>query len=159
MKYAKIINDITKQCDVGIGTDSTFYESIGMELYKVEQGYDGNWYLEGFAPVKPAELILEESIKEAKYIRSNTVSNITVVVDGMVFDGDEVSQERMARTITAAIATGESMSSSTTWVLHDNTIAKVSISQLAAALRLAGEEQTRLWTVPYEASYTPAEAA
>lgn len=159
MKYAKIINDITKQCDVGIGTDSTFYESIGMELYEVEQGYDGNWYVLGYAPVKPVELVFEEKLKQAKINRASSVNNITVEVDGMLFDGDEVAQERMARTVTAAIATGEGMSATTTWVLHDNTVATVTIRQLATALRLAGEEQTRLWTVPYEASYTPAEAA
>ena len=67
-----------------------------------------------------------------------------------MFDGDETSQERMSRTITAALATGEDMSATTTWVLADNTVAQVSITQLAQALRAAGEQQTKLWTVPYD---------
>ena len=79
-----------------------------------------------------------------------TVAAITVTVDGMVFDGDEVSQERLARTVTAATATGASMDDTTTWVLHDNTVEQVTIRQLATALRLAGEAQTALWTKPYE---------
>lgn len=110
-------------------------------------------------PEKPAEVIANEKLTAAKAIRAEAVAALTVEVDGMVFDGDEVAQERMARTVTAATATGASIDDTTTWVLHNNTVATVSIRQLAAALRLAGEEQTRLWTVPYEASYTPAEAA
>ena len=110
-------------------------------------------------PEKPAEVVAEETMQMAKATRAAAVAAITVEVDGMVFDGDEVAQERMARTVTAATATGASMDDTTTWVLHDNTVAQVSIRQLAMALRLAGEAQTLLWTVPYEASYTPAEAA
>jgi hypothetical protein len=67
-----------------------------------------------------------------------------------VFDGDEKAQERMARTVTAATATGASMDDTTTWILHDNTVAQVTVRQLATALRMAGEAQTALWTVPYQ---------
>ena len=60
MKYAKIINDNTKQCIVGIGTDTEYYKSIGMELMDVEKGYDGGWYLSGYAPKKSYETIQYE---------------------------------------------------------------------------------------------------
>lgn len=110
-------------------------------------------------PEPTPEELVAQALAEAKATRADAVAAITVEVDGMVFDGDEVAQERMARTVTAATATGASMDDTTTWVLHDNTVATVTIRQLAAALRLAGEEQTRLWTVPYEVSYTIAEAA
>lgn len=110
-------------------------------------------------PSLTQEELSKRKLLQAKIVRSKAVESIIVTVDGMLFDGNEVAQERMARTITAAIATGEGMSATTTWVLHDNTVATVTIRQLATALRLAGEEQTRLWTVPYEASYTPSEAA
>ena len=53
LKYAKVINEETKQCEVGTGTNSAFYQSIGMTELEVEQAYDGSWYLLGFAPVKP----------------------------------------------------------------------------------------------------------
>lgn len=55
--YAKIENDTTKAVSVGIGTNKVFYQFIGMELMEVEQGYDGNWYLSGYAPIKPQEMI------------------------------------------------------------------------------------------------------
>ena len=53
--YAKIINNETKQCEVGLGTNSAFYKSIGMTEIEVEQAYDGSWYVKGFAPEKPVE--------------------------------------------------------------------------------------------------------
>ena len=51
--YAKIINEKTKQAEVGLGTNSAFYKSIGMSEMEVEQAYDGSWYVKGFAPEKP----------------------------------------------------------------------------------------------------------
>ena len=102
------------------------------------------------APAKTDEELAAEELAQAKAERADAVSKITVTVDGMVFDGDETSQERMSRTITAAVATGEDMSATTTWVLADNTVAQPTIQQLARALRLAGEQQTALWTVPYD---------
>ena len=53
--HAKIINNETKQCEVGLGTNSAFYQSIGMTETEVEQAYDGSWYVKGFAPEKPTE--------------------------------------------------------------------------------------------------------
>ena len=92
----------------------------------------------------PEELEAQELAK-AKEQRAEAVEKITVEVDGMVFDGDEVSQERMSRSI-VALDDGETI----IWVLHDNSIANVTKEQLKMALRLAGQKQTELWTKPYE---------
>lgn len=59
-KYAKIINEETKLCEVGLGTNSSFYQSIGMIEMDVEQAYDGAWYLVGYAPEKPVETMQAE---------------------------------------------------------------------------------------------------
>lgn len=53
-KYALIINEETKQCDVGLGTDEAFYKSAGFTKMDVEQAYNGSWYVAGYAPEKPA---------------------------------------------------------------------------------------------------------
>lgn len=53
IKYAKVINEETKACEVGLGTDSDYYQSIGMTEMEVEQAYDGSWYLKGYIPTKP----------------------------------------------------------------------------------------------------------
>lgn len=64
-KYAKIIDNITKACEVGVGTNTDFYKSIGMTEMEVEQAYDGSYYLKGYAPTKSDdEQTLEELQKE-----------------------------------------------------------------------------------------------
>ena len=59
-KFAKIINEETKACEVGIGTNAKFYQSIGMTEMEVEQAYNGGWYLKGYAPEKPQEVKEDE---------------------------------------------------------------------------------------------------
>lgn len=101
-------------------------------------------------PAEPTEEeIRQRELEEAKRVREDAVAAIKVTVDGMEFDGDETAQDRMSRTITAALNTGETMDSKTYWVLANNEVAQVTIGQLSRALRASGEEQTRLWTVPY----------
>ena len=52
IKYAKVINNETKECEVGLGTNTQFYISQGMTEQDVELAYTGNWYLAGYAPQK-----------------------------------------------------------------------------------------------------------
>ena len=58
--YAKIVNEETKLCEVGTGTNVEFYKSIGMVDMEVEQGYDGAWYVKGYAPKESVEEINEK---------------------------------------------------------------------------------------------------
>lgn len=60
LKYARIVNEETKACEVGTGTNTTFYQSIGMSEMEVEKAYDGQWYLKGYAPEKPQEIKEQE---------------------------------------------------------------------------------------------------
>lgn len=113
---------------------------------EIEQGYDGAWYEKGHAPDEPAEVTLQK----AKAERSDAVSRITVEVDGMIFDGDEKSQDRMSRAITMFTSSGLPADTTTAWVLADNTVAQVTIDQLTQALLLAGQKQSELWVKPYE---------
>ena len=96
-------------------------------------------------PDPTAEEIAQQELAQAKAERANAVENITVEVDGMIFQGDETSQTRMSRSIVAM-----NDEDRITWVLADDTIAQVSKAQLQEALRKAGEKQTELWTKPYE---------
>lgn len=59
--YAKIVNEKTKECKVGSGTNKDFYESIGMTEMEVEKAHNSVWYLKGYAPAKP-EPTLEERV-------------------------------------------------------------------------------------------------
>ena len=64
LKYAIITNETTKSVSVGLGDDVEFYKSIGMSQMEVEQAYDGNWYLQGFAPTAPEKSYIEKRLAE-----------------------------------------------------------------------------------------------
>lgn len=64
LKYIRIENEQTKQVSVGLGTNATFYKSIGMTEMEVEQAYDGNWYLQGYAPAEPEKTYSEKRLAE-----------------------------------------------------------------------------------------------
>ena len=70
--YAKIINENTKEVQIGTGTNEKYYQSIGMTKMNVEQAYNKNWYVEGYAPAKPQEIINQERIDELEKYLSDT---------------------------------------------------------------------------------------
>ena len=96
-------------------------------------------------PVRTEEEIAAEAREAFKAQRQLLVDAIRVTVGDKVFDGDETSQTRMAR---AAVAMTEE--ETILWVLADNTPTQCTKAELIEALRLAGEEQTRIWVMPEE---------
>lgn len=70
--YAKIIDEKTKACQVGTGTNTAFYKSIGMKEIDVEQAWNGVWYLKGYAPEKPVDIQNKERVSELKRFLSST---------------------------------------------------------------------------------------
>jgi len=70
IKYAKIINEETGLCEVGIGTNSEFYKSIGMiELDVDKSDKDNCWYLYEKCPHKSEEEKAEEERKRIQELR------------------------------------------------------------------------------------------
>ena len=71
--YAKIIDKEKKICQVGTGTNTAFYKSIGMSEMDVEQGYDGQWYLKGYAPQETIEQQNEaiRATREQLYVQTS----------------------------------------------------------------------------------------
>lgn len=63
IKYAKVEDEETKQCSVGLGTDTEYYKSIGMTEMDVEQAYNAAWYLAGYCP-EPPEPTVEDQVKQ-----------------------------------------------------------------------------------------------
>ena len=80
--FAKIVNEETKQCDVGLGTNAEFYKSIGMTEMDVEQAYNGSWYVVGYAPQPSIE---EQNDK----IRQQRQSRYVLESDPLRLDYDE----------------------------------------------------------------------
>lgn len=86
-----------------------------------------------------------EQQREAwKWTRDTAVANIVVTTtSGRVFDGDEISQARLARAILGLQARPEVVT--VKWILANNSVAEVSLSELQEALALAILRQTELW--------------
>lgn len=94
------------------------------------------------------EMRSEHSIKAARELfkanRKTLVDDIKVMTSsGHLFDGDETSQTRMARSI-AVMNDTETIK----WILADNTEYMVTKAELIEALRLAGQAQLAVWVQP-----------
>lgn len=85
--------------------------------------------------------------EDFKRTRAAAVKAITVTTaSGQVFDGDEISQGRMARAILGLESAGDG--ATVRWVLHDNIAVEVGAAELREALALAGQAQADLWVQP-----------
>ena len=73
--------------------------------------------------------------------RETTVATSTVTVDGMIFDADENSQQRLVVAILSAIDDEET----TVWVLHDNSVVYLNRPQLKQALRACTLQMSSIW--------------
>lgn len=72
LKYTKVINKETGLCEVGTGTNSQFYTSIGMKKKDVQQSdVDGQWYLAEKCPMKTEA----EKLNIAKAAKYNEINN------------------------------------------------------------------------------------
>ncbi len=141
-KWVKFDGD--RVIEMNDGSNTKFLKKLGFIEADVEESEKGGWYRKGSAPKFSDEEVAMKQLLAAKAEREDYVKRIVVEVDGMMFDGDEVSQDRMARSI-IALDLGEKVQ----WVLADNTIKMVSRAQLREALRKAGTAQTAIWSNPY----------
>lgn len=141
-KWVKFDGD--RVIEMNDGSNTKFLKKLGFIEADVEESEKGGWYRVGTAPKFTDEEVAMKQLVAAKAEREDYVKRIVVEVDGMMFDGDEVSQDRMARSI-IALDLGEKVQ----WVLADNTIAQVTRAQLREALRKAGTAQTAIWSDPY----------
>ena len=85
LKYAKVTNEETKTCDVGLGTNIDFYKSLGFTEQEVEQAYDGQWYLKGFAPTKPAPTIAEQVLSLENEYKMNRWQREGILAEGSLY--------------------------------------------------------------------------
>ena len=145
--------------------DEQVKQGYGKNLEKLEKGefYDSisksikPYKLEGFIEVKrdennsiisPQELIdelnkqklLKKTIKWKKE-RQTKVDNIEVTYNNIVYQGDEISQTRMARAIMAL----PDDTTTINWVAKDNSVQKLTRVDLKAILLDAGSQQTQIW--------------
>jgi hypothetical protein len=86
----------------------------------------------------------QEIRNEFKETRKNSLASSTVEFEGMVFDSDETSQNRMLRPISLL----QNDTDTQVWVLNDNTVVNLTRPQFLGVLLLAGEQQTNMWVQP-----------
>ena len=95
MTYAKIIDEKTKRCLVGLGDDAAYYESEGYIQAEVELGYDG-WYIAGYVPDKPQSVIDAERIDELQKYLDETDWYVVRFAETGVAVPEDVKAERQA---------------------------------------------------------------
>lgn len=91
LKYARIIDEETKEVQIGAGCSDEYYVEIGMTLLDVEQAYNGNWYIVGYTPVKPEQT--EEEIKQAKIAELKQKLTDTDYKTSKYVDGNYTEEE------------------------------------------------------------------
>ena len=97
------------------------------------------------APKKPSLKSVEEVLAPFgrelfKKLRAEKIGKLTVEVDGLIFDGDELSTERMNQRIQIMSDTDTIL-----WTLANNDVQEVTKTQLFNAFKLAVDEQSKLW--------------
>lgn len=111
---------------------------------KMNSTYKRVWVVDELTAEEITNKALEKNaIARAEFIANRTkrVSELVVITSqGNAFDGDETSQNRMARAI-QSMDDGET----TLWVLANNSSINATKAELREALRLAGQEQTNIW--------------
>lgn len=119
---------------------------------KVEGAWQQRWEVYPL-PAEDVEAnttaLKKQQRQEAKEARASAVQAITVTTAaGNTFDGDETSQNRMARAVIALNATGVP---SVNWVLADNSTISATAAELVEALALAGVAQAAIWPIEGDA--------
>jgi hypothetical protein len=91
--------------------------------------------------------LAENNIPTAEQIQANlkvailkAIATMRVEVDGLVFDGNEPSQTRMARAIQTLVG-----DETIPWKMFDNSIETITQTELGKALRASGIKMSELW--------------
>ena len=87
LKYAKIINQETGLCEVGIGTNTEFYKSIGMTQLDVQQSdIDNRYYLIDKCPMKSDEQKIKEEQDKINHLTMTALDFVTYIKKAGVSD-------------------------------------------------------------------------
>lgn len=126
-KYAKLIDGVVSQ--VQFAPEEGF-EEVGLDVYYgMKRGDDGEFY----QPVDEYQIILNAKLALIAALESLSHD----FGDGRVIQARQKDEPNMRTAISRMERTGEA---STEWLMKDNTVHPVSISDLHAAIE-AGEDQ------------------
>lgn len=129
-----------------------YYKDSNGNVYAYDDEQVAMGLAAGMTPITPEEVEAhtnppktEEQLREEwKASRSAAVEAIDVTTAaGNTFDGDEISQGRMARAILALNAAAQG--TTVNWILADNSVINATAAELTEALALAGAAQAAVW--------------
>lgn len=124
LMFSKVINEETKEVQVGFGDNKEYFESLGMTLQDVGQTEDGKWYLSKYIPMEKLKAQKREEINQAR----DAAEQGGFEYMGKTFDSDQVSCLRMTSAAQAmALAPEES---AIVWTCQDNTTISLNKEQL-----------------------------
>ena len=170
IKYAKVINEQTGLCEVGIGTNSKFYKSIGMKEQDVSQSdIDGKWYLSDKCPMKSNETKLAEA-KQAKlneatdkaYSFENKDALITVSATNMMSRSSETYHIEATLTNNiklSAYAQALDESETLPWNTKENVNVLLNKAACTTLTELMSQLNAKLWIVDFPTFLAQIEAA
>ena len=134
--YCKYDNETKKCFEVGMGTNTEFYKSIGMEDLEVEKAYDGSYYLKGYAPSQPLDELKSEKLSELAAIASkfdNQLVNNEIIIKsslGFSINADLRSQNNLRGLIAVGVEPVNFMTA-------DNSVQSLTLEQLNVLLKEA----------------------
>ena len=144
--YCKYDKNTKKCLEVGTGTNTEFYKSIGMAEMDVEQAYDGSYYLKGYAPTQNLDELKSEKLSELTTIASkfdNQLVNTDMIIKsslGFAVNADLRSQLNIHRLINVDV---EPVS----FIVADNTTVDLNLAQLNILISECEENMQHLFNL------------
>lgn len=131
--YDEEINPVIPTPNIEI-TEEQWQEALNINANCYE---NGNFIHKDF---RTDEEIQQALYNQWKDERQSKVDNIEVELNGIMYQGDETSQTRIARVVSVMEDTDTIM-----WVAKDNNVNELSKADLKYILREAGIKQTLIW--------------
>ena len=131
--YCKYDKNTKKCLEVGTGTNTEFYKSIGMTDEEVEQAYDGSYWLKGYAPTQNLDELKSDKLSELTAITAkfdNQLVNTDMIIKsslGFSINADLRSQNNLRGLIAVGIEP-------VNFVTADNSVQSLTLEQLNVLL-------------------------
>ena len=148
-KYVKFNEENGLCTEVGTGTNTEFYKSIGMTEMEVEQAYDGSYYLKGYAPSQNLDELKSEKLSELTAITSkfdNQLVNTDMIIKsslGFAVNADLRSQNNLRGLIAVGVEP-------VNFVTADNSIQSLNIEQLNVLLNECAQNVQHLYLLKWQ---------
>ncbi len=154
IKYAKVIDNGLGLCEVGLGTNTEFYKSIGMIQLDVQQSdIDNNWYLSEKCPMKTDEEKLTIA-KTYKYNEINNGARIYLESGNALFEIEEgkhieATDGNIAKLSAYVLSFMTGVQEVVYWNTKEDETIALNQEQLTQALMGLGEVQATVWNVKF----------